>query len=365
LTRLRLCSCTNIDHRPNSRVNSYVTASCTDDNTYVWDSALSDKPLHILRHSGEHPPKPMLLAESCMLTQADSIDEYTHDETREESDIGVKFAAWGNTLDRFYTGSSDGVLKAWNIRAPPGHELVRDVIRLSGGISAGRFSSDFGKLVIGDSTGKVHLLSLNQVEHSENIPTVSRKLITPHPSLLAPLIDDDDMEIPREQTAREIGQEFLDRGQIIIHEDEWVGAVQGPNYASTGLFYNVEEYKDEFGQVSEGWSTQELHEKKQLRYEIEITKFPRLPDIQSSNRFLHEKNVILDLNLSTLSPETYAQLRRERVDLNFQSENNFLLELGPRLDVEDKREGLSTEDQLLGMLFFTLKLKQDLLLINL
>jgi WD40 repeat protein len=271
----------------------------------------------------------------------------------------VKFAAWGNNLDRFYTGSSDGVLKAWNIRSPPGRELVRDVVRLSGGISAGKFSPDFSKLVIGDSTGKVHLLSLGQAEPSEAIPIALRKPITPHPPLPAPLIDDDDMEIPPEQTAKEIGQEFLDRGQITIHEDEWIGAVQGPNYASTGLFYNVEEYKDELVQVSEGWSTKELREKQLLRYNVEMIEFPRLPDIQSSNLLLHEKNVNLDLNLAALSPETYVQLREERVDINFQSENDFLLELGPILDVEDIDNNLSTQGQLLGKLFLTIKAKLE------
>lgn len=266
----------------------------------------------------------------------------------------MKFAAWGSNLDRFYTGSSDGVLKAWNIRAPPGHEFIRDVIRLSGGISAGKFASDFSKLVLGDSTGKVHLLSLGQVEPSEESPIALRKPITPHPPLQAPLIDDDDMEIPPEQTARQIGQEFLDRGQIVIHEDMWVGAVQGPHYASTGLFYNVEEYKDEFGQHSEGWSTQELEEKQQLRYNVETIKFPQLPYIQSSSRLLHEKNVNLDLNLAVLSPETYAQLRKERVDVDFQNENDFLLELGPILDI-DVKDSLLTQNDLISRYSFVVK----------
>jgi hypothetical protein len=291
------------------------------------------------------------IVELRVLTEADSIEEHMDGETREEADIGVKFAAWGNNLDRFYTGSSDGVLKAWNIRAPPGHEFVRDVIKLSGGISAGKFSSDFGKLVIGDSTGKVHLLSLGLTESPEESPMAIRRPITPHAPLPAPLIDDDDMEIPPEQTARERAQEFLNRRQIKIHEDEWVGAVQGPNYASTGLFYRVDKYKDEFGQDSEGWSIQDLKEKQQLRYSIQKIKFPQLPDVQSSSRLLHEKNLLLDLDLGALLPETYVQLREARVDLNFQDENDFLLEPCPRLDVNEVRGSLSTEDELLGMLF--------------
>jgi WD40 repeat protein len=33
--------------------NSYVTASCTDANTYVWDTAQGDRPLHVLGHGGK------------------------------------------------------------------------------------------------------------------------------------------------------------------------------------------------------------------------------------------------------------------------------------------------------------------------
>jgi len=300
----------------------------------------------------------------CVLSKTDSIDPRTDGEAREESDIGVKFAAWGNNLDRFYTGSSDGVVKAWNVRACPGHEFVRDVIKLSGGISAGKFSPDFSKLVIGDSTGKVHLLSLGQAEPSEESPLAIRKPITPHPPLPAPLIDDDDMEIPPEQTAREIAQEFLDRQQIIIHEDEWIGAVQGPNYASTGLFYDGNKYKDEYREDSIGWSIEELGEKQQLRHNVERTRFPQLPDIQSSSRFLHEKNLCLDLDPAVLLPETYVQLREARVDLNFQDENDFLFELGPRLDVEQLRGSLSKEHEALGTLFLKTNVKTNFLLIN-
>jgi hypothetical protein len=35
----------------------YVTASCTDGCTYVWDSAEEDDlPIHVLRHGGEWLP---------------------------------------------------------------------------------------------------------------------------------------------------------------------------------------------------------------------------------------------------------------------------------------------------------------------
>jgi hypothetical protein len=196
----------------------------------------------------------------------------------------------------------------------------------------------------------VHLLSLRQNESAEESSMAIRRPIKPHSPLPAPLIDDDDMEIPPEQTAKEIAQEFLDRCQVTIHEDEWVGAVQGPNYASTGLFYDANKYKDEYKEDSIGWSMKELKGEQQLRYNVERFKCPRLPDIQSSSRFQHEKNLTLDLNFTALLPETLVQLRKARVDLNFQDENDFLFEPGPRLDVEELEEGTLTQNEPLGTL---------------
>jgi len=39
--------------RPNSRLECYVAAGCTDGNTYVWDTAQGDRPIHILGHGGK------------------------------------------------------------------------------------------------------------------------------------------------------------------------------------------------------------------------------------------------------------------------------------------------------------------------
>lgn len=37
---------------PNSFLDSYVTASCTDGKTYVYDTAQGDRAIHILKHGG-------------------------------------------------------------------------------------------------------------------------------------------------------------------------------------------------------------------------------------------------------------------------------------------------------------------------
>lgn len=260
-----------------------------------------------------------------LLRQIDSIDDQVHGLSREECDSGVKFAAWGKSSERFYTGSSDGVVKIWNIRAPTGEAFLQDLITLSGGVSSGKFSPDFRQLVIGDSTGKIHLFS---IENKADMNTSAfTRPITPHAPLPPPLVDEDDQDIPPEQTGPEIGLQFLNRQQIIIHPDEYIGAVQGPNYQQTGLFYNALQYKDEKGQDAEGWSKKELQERQEQRFQFKAIKLPCLPKVASSSHFQHERNLALDLNLATLPRKTITQLQNDGVDLGFQDEQ---LEIGQR-----------------------------------
>lgn len=303
-----------------------------------------------------------------MLRQIDSIDDQVHGISREECDSGVKFAAWGKSSERFYTGSSDGVVKIWNIRAPTGEAFLRDLITLSGGVSTGKFSPDFRQLVIGDSTGKIHLFSIER-KADMNTSTFTRSPITPHTPLPPPLVDEDDQDIPPEQTGPEIGKQFLDRQQIIIHPDEYIGAVQGPNYRQTGLFYNALQYRDEKGRDAEGWSQKELQERQYQRFQFKAIKLPRLPEVESSSHFQHERNLAIDLNLATLPRETLTHLKNDGVDLEFQDEQ---LEIRQRLERPKKskseifvkeqctdfefRDGSSNDDEdSLGKVYFIMK----------
>jgi WD40 repeat protein len=70
---------------------------------------------------------------------------------------GVKFTAWGNTPDRFYTGSSDGVVKVWNVRTQR-TPFVRDILEVPALVS-------FGKLL--DTTPKLTFPSCDQVPSSD------------------------------------------------------------------------------------------------------------------------------------------------------------------------------------------------------
>ncbi|KUI57719.1 Rik1-associated factor 1 [Cytospora mali] len=203
---------------PNSCSSSYVTAGCTDGKTYVWDSALSDKPIHTLTHG---PP----------------LEGVTVGD--DEDDTGVKFTAWGTSPDRFYTGSSDGVVKVWSVR---GDKKAKGKVLLEAPaqISYGAFSPDFSGLVIGDASGRVFLLSVHEDEEKPasfvNVPgargTRRRPTpVTPHPEPPPPpgtLVD--------RQTGVSLGRGYLASRQLRYSGDRTVGMVQDVNYADTGLF---------------------------------------------------------------------------------------------------------------------------------
>ncbi|ETS77534.1 hypothetical protein PFICI_11408 [Pestalotiopsis fici W106-1] len=231
---IKTLDCTAIDInelviRPNSAAYSYVAAGCTDGNVYVWDTAGSDLPMCILRH-GE--PVEELLGE------------------KELEDVGVKFVSWGTTADRLYTGSSDGVVKVWNIRNGKAKHL-RDLIEVSGPITAGAFSPDYTKLTVGDGSGRVYLLSLEDDDDEEgnqaaknNSDLLRMQLggkqrairrprpFIPHPEVPPP----EGLAGPDPSLGRQRAGEYLQRGEIVLNPHPCIGAVQGPRYAETRLF---------------------------------------------------------------------------------------------------------------------------------
>lgn len=119
---------------------NYLTASCTDGITYVWDYRRPDQILHKLDH-GEP------------LNQMDELL------AREQADVGVRLALWGSAMDQFYSGASDGVLKRWNILQSPDDVLIHDVISFREEIMCGVFSEDKSNLLVGDGAGGIHVLS--------------------------------------------------------------------------------------------------------------------------------------------------------------------------------------------------------------
>ncbi|KAI9742453.1 MAG: hypothetical protein M1818_003987 [Claussenomyces sp. TS43310] len=304
------CSALDINEitvMPNSILQCYVSASCTDGNTYVWDTAQGERPTHVLSHGK-------------------SIDELDHDMPRERGDVGVKFAAWGRTIDRFYTGSSDGIVKAWNVRSPRGQEHIRDVVALSGGVSTGAWSPDFTKLVIGDSTGKVHLLSVDDGVGVDNDSVLlHRQPVTQLNPTLA-RSDIDKMDGGVEQTARDIAQEFVDQQQIVLHPDPYVGAIQGPAYLTTNLFC-AEAHR--FNEPSMKF-IQPIKMEQEHRYRRTRMNLPRLPRLTSSSHIFHEDNVRKDLIFDIVPLQTRAEMTKEGLDFDFEEEveeDNIIVDL--------------------------------------
>ncbi|KAK7393924.1 hypothetical protein QQX98_013291 [Neonectria punicea] len=212
---------------PNSVRHAYVTAACTDGKVYVWDTAQGDKPVHILKHG--YP-----------------LEAFYED--REREDTGVKFTAWGSSPDRFYTGSSDGVVKVWNVRNRR-KPLVRKILEAPGAISFGAFSPDLAKLAVGDATGRVFILSVDKRDEPEShivtLPGSNRRVrrskpLIPHPEPPPPDADPDAMEDDGSDSDTDIAsyshKTYLKTQQLALTQNPVIGAVQGPAYAATGLF---------------------------------------------------------------------------------------------------------------------------------
>ena len=302
-------------------------------------------------------------------------------------DSGVKFASWGKTADRFYTGSSDGKVKAWDVRKPKGNAFVRTVLSVSGGITAGAFSENFSRLLIGDATGKVHLLGIDEESEEpgptnasdseeEGVGNPSRlkklngsdrrqtsavlakgsdvllvnpevyghailakrpKVIVPHPEPPSPASFQLDVE-NEEMTAYDMAQYYLDEGQLQMHPDPAIGAVQGPNYTETLLFLKEAHENDDptLPLLPEYQSKQQY----QIQSQERRLKLPCLPEVASSDRTLHEKNLSLDLDISRLSLATQEELARDGVDLDFWPAVDFNFELSPRFSAFKTHKGL-------------------------
>ncbi|KAL2258007.1 hypothetical protein VTK26DRAFT_8848 [Humicola hyalothermophila] len=308
--------CTAIDIneltiQPNSFSYCYVTAGCTDGCTYVWDTARGDKPIHVLRHG-------------------EPIDEYRGD--REREDVGVKFTAWGTSPDRFYTGSSDGVVKVWNVRSSGKPLLVRDLLKTSAPITAGMFSPDKSRLVVGDASGSVFMLSLHEEDekfspHREvKLPGAKGMRVrrpTPilrHPEPPPPTHDAAGRPIVPE-TGVALARAYLEKLQLERHPNPTVGAVQGPRYAETGLFRREFHFEMDPAQPLLARHEREQQEAvKGLRggriWEPALPLRPVKKEAAGAAGLesLHASNVDRDLDLEGLGEEVRASLKAEGVD---------------------------------------------------
>lgn len=149
------------------------------------------------------------------------------------------------------------MVKVWNIRDAEGVHL-RDLIEVPGPITAGAFSPNREKLVIGDGSGRVYLMSLAEMSEDQEIEASSgsradllrlqvegrqRVIRRPKPFIPHPEVPPPGGSVIRTvQLGHERAQGYLERGELVVYPH--IGAVQGPNYMNTGLF-RTEAHRDD------------------------------------------------------------------------------------------------------------------------
>ncbi len=185
-----------------------VTAGCTDSATYVWDYRKPDDYLHRLQHG-----RP--------------LSDWDHTRPQEEADPGIMMTVWGQEGTRLYTGSSDGIVKCWDVMRAPEDAHISDVGNIGAGVQSGAFSPDFSHLLVGDADGGVHLLSSAPVDRWADVAdeggTEPIKFIKARDATQTVTAEDD----PGREGIR-AAKELLESGRLILHPHFGVG--QGPNY---------------------------------------------------------------------------------------------------------------------------------------
>lgn len=286
--------------KPIGPTSSYVTAACTNGIVYVWDTARGQYPIHALRHN-----KP--------------ID-------KEDGDVGVKFTAWGTTADRFYTGGTDGVVKVWNVRNLR-QPLVRDLLEAPGCITCGSFSPDFSKLLVGDATGRVVLLSLDQ----EDEPT-PKFVMPPMPPGMRPrssrpvrrplaFIRHQEPPPPGTgslETGVARGRHYLASGQLKRHRDPTVGVVQGPAYAYLGFYRREFHFQEDPAQPLLARAEEEQQEnKKMFKPSLRVPRLKEPRELGSAALHIqHMRNAGRDLDLDKLDEMTKIDLLMDQISFD-------------------------------------------------
>lgn len=142
-----------------------ISVGCTNGKTYVWDTRTYGDILHTFSHGDP-------------LMELGDFDS----RSREQLDTGVRFCSWGENRTRMYTGSSDGIVKSWNVYRAPEDAFVKDVVRLNSGVMSGALSPDFTSLLLGEVNGTVNVLEVGKedvaVKDMEGLRLVSASPVT-------------------------------------------------------------------------------------------------------------------------------------------------------------------------------------------
>ena len=219
------CPATDMQDITFSPLNpNIVTAGCTDGSSYVWDWRWPDQILHRLKHG-----RPLA--------------ELDHTREQEEADTGVMLSLWGPGGSLFYTGSSDGMIKAWDVRRHPNDVLVRNVANFEVSIQSGAFSPDGHNLLVGDAEGGVRILSSAPCGPRSNVKSTDGYIdLVRAPSGSGARLDPND-DNPGTEGIEAAGS-LVESGQLEYHKELGVG--QGLNYQGPYATYARKE-ADESG----------------------------------------------------------------------------------------------------------------------
>ncbi|KAI4096127.1 MAG: hypothetical protein LQ344_001190 [Seirophora lacunosa] len=202
--------------------SNYVTAGCTDGTAYVWDYRWPDEIMHELRHG--QPLQEL----------APNDEELPFIEHREKVDAGVMLSIWGKGASIFYSGSSDGVIKAWDILRAPEDVWVKDIAHLPAGVQSGALSPDGMNMLVGDAVGGIHILSAAPFGSSSPSDDDNNAGFAYRPNPInfryaAVKAKDPDDENPGTEGI-ECARELLRSGQLVLHPSLGVG--KNPHFES-------------------------------------------------------------------------------------------------------------------------------------
>lgn len=195
------------------------------------------------------------------------------------------------------------------------------------------FSPDKSRLVVGDASGSVFMLSLHEEDEKfasfvelklpgSRVKRIRRPVpIIRHPEPPPPTHDAKGDPIVAE-TGISLARSYIENQQLKRHPNPTVGAVQGPRYAETGLFRRelhflqdptqplLAIYESMQQDASKGFGGRMRHQALALRSVKEV----------ASLEALHRGNLSKDLDLEQVTEETKSGLQREGIDLDLMTD---------------------------------------------
>jgi hypothetical protein len=82
-------------------------------------------------------------------------------------DTGIRFCTWNQSRFGFVTGSSDGVVKSWDIFRATEDAHTADLVRLDSAVMAAAYSPDYSRLVVGEVNKAITVLDVCQMGDRE------------------------------------------------------------------------------------------------------------------------------------------------------------------------------------------------------